>query len=258
MKRIKQWLAIFLLMGTGILLAQEDPPPAPIATPPESGILDNSKFLGRNAEIAARISTAIHQLAINHGYRIYLYIEPVLIGATAQEKANDLRRTWRPDGDGLVVVFESDSRNLGIGQDMIGDPNMKENPHRVPSYETTAILNKAITSVDISLASELYLEAVMSKIVAGFNGYFIRREAPTPPARSIRSTLLVIGALTLLALGMIGAGGLVRHTSMARIRTFRFPVVDRPERLGAPCGGSVTSRRFAPKRNASNEVGIPS
>lgn len=225
-----------------------------LSAPPESGIIDKADFLEKNSEIAQRISAKIHQLANDHGFKIYLYIEPVLIATSAQEKANDLRHNWLPDGDGLVVVYESDSRNLGIGQDMIGDPTMKQNPHRVPTYETTSILNQSLTSMDVNLASEMYLDGVMGKIFDGFDDYFIRRQAPTPPERSIRSILLAVGAFTVLALGMIGTGALIRYSSMTKGKTFRFPIVDRPERLGAPCGAGVTSRRFIPIRNPTSDL----
>jgi hypothetical protein len=55
----------------------------------------------------------------------------------------------------------------------------------------------------------------------------------------------------LLALAAIVVGTLTRLPSVAGPRTWRFPVVDRPERLGAPCGGgNVTTRRFREGSNA--------
>jgi hypothetical protein len=71
--------------------------------------------------------------------------------------------------------------------------------------------------------------------------------ATSPPAAgSMKIGLLAIGTLSLAGLGAIGVGGLIRHSHRAETRSFRFPTVDRPERLGAPCGGIVTARRFAP------------
>jgi hypothetical protein len=43
---------------------------------------------------------------------------------------------------------------------------------------------------------------------------------------------------------VIAVGALTRLKSVAGVRTFRFPEVDRPERLGAPCGARVTTRVF--------------
>jgi hypothetical protein len=71
--------------------------------------------------------------------------------------------------------------------------------------------------------------------------------ASSAAGRSLRFALLTIGGLALLALLAIGIGALARMRSMAGTRVFRIPPVDLPERLGAPCGGSVTSRSFRPK-----------
>lgn len=251
MTRLRQWLAIPLLIGALMLHGQgqvlreriQVPTRPP---PPEHGIADNNQVLSKDPDAVKRIAARIHQLEQEQGFKIYLVVEPVLIGSSVQELANDLRRDWLPEGNGIVLVFESDTRKIGIGQDMLGDPHRAENPARIPSYETTAIVNRAIPSENGALAPEVALETVVDNLANGFTNHFVRRGAPPPSARSVRTALLVVGGLALLGLGLIGAGGLIRHSSMTRIRVFRFPVVDRPERLGAPCGGSVTARRFAP------------
>jgi hypothetical protein len=170
-------------------------------------------------------------------------VEPVLIAATAPEMAAELRQAWVPDGNGLVMVFESDSRQLGVGRDLTGSA---ENPLRVPSHELTALLNRALEAADPKLAKEAYIENFVEQLTGELDSYFKRRATPPPADRSVKIGLLVAGTLALLGLAAIGLGGLVRHSSMAGVRSFRFPTVDRPERLGAPCGGNVTARRFAP------------
>jgi hypothetical protein len=118
----------------------------------------------------------------------------------------------------------------------------------VPTHETVAILARAREATDPKLAPEAFLEALMGNLVREFDTYFERRKAPVPAGRSLRLALLTVGGLTLLALGAIAVGALVRLPSMAGTRTFRFPRVDRPERLGAPFGGgSVITRRFRTK-----------
>jgi len=170
-------------------------------------------------------------------------VEPALIATSAPEMAAKLRQAWVPEGDGLVMVFESDSRHLGIGRDLT---RSAENPPRVPSHELTALLNRALESADPKLATEAYVENLVEKLTGELNAYFKRRATPPPADRSVKVGLLVVGTLALLGLGAIGLSGLVRHSSMAGVRSFRFPTVDRSERLGAPCGGNVTARRFAP------------
>ena len=249
MIRLKQWLAFPVLALVMILTARgqslaEWLAKNPNGNPPASAILDENRILGRDPDRMKRISESIRKLATDHGFRIYLVVEPVLIGTTAQEQASELRRMWLPDGDGIVVVFETDSRTLGIGQDLVGNPEPAETHPRVPSFETTAIINRALAAVDGTQDAENYLETAVTKLAGEFEAYFIRRGEPPPKERSVRIVLLVVGSIALLCLGLIGAGALVRYSSMARVRSYRFPVVDRPERLGAPCGGSVTARRF--------------
>ena len=251
MSRLKHGLAVWLCWGVLVLLGHgqaltEETPKNAGPKPPDFGILDKGGFFNRDSGAFHRISGQIRKLEHDHGYRIYMVVEPVLIATSPPELAAELQRSWLPAGDGLVVVFESDSRNLGFGFDIAGHPDQQGNPARVPSYETTAILNRAMDAADAKLAPEAFLESLAGKLAGEFDAYFKRRATPPPAERAVKIGLLVVGTLALLGLGAIGLGGLARHSSMAGVRSFRFPAADRPERLGAPCGGSVTSRRFAP------------
>ena len=222
------------------------PEPNGIQAPPAFGVLDAGGCFSRNPGSLKRISDQVRKLEHDHGYMIYLVVEPVLISTTASERASELRQAWVPDGNGLVLVFETDSRNLGIGRDMIGNQSGAGNPAQVASYETVAMITRAMQATDPKLGPDVYLESLVDKLAGEFDGYFKRRDTPPPAARSMKIGLLVLGTLSLLGLGAIGVGGLVRHSYLAGARSFRFPAVDRPERLGAPCGGQVTARRFAP------------
>ncbi|MGL4400433.1 MAG: TPM domain-containing protein, partial [Luteolibacter sp.] len=216
---------------------------------PTFGVVDESQFFSRNSGAFKRISDQLRKLEADHGHTIYLVVEPVLIGSTAAELAAELRRAWIPDGNGLVIVFEADSRRLGIGWDLTSrpDPPLGNSP-QIPSHETSAMLTRARDAIGENLTSESYIETFISNLVGEHTRYFLRRAEPPPPGRSVKMGLLVVGTLSLLGLGGIAVGGLVRHSSITAARRFRFPVVDRPERLGAPCGGSVTTRSFATPR----------
>lgn len=221
-------------------LAEKDGP-----KPPDFGVRDEGGFFTRDSGAQKRISDQLRKLEADHGFRIFLMVEPVLIATSAPELAARLQQSWLPDGEGLVVVYESDNRSLGFGRDLQGQPDENEVPGRVPTHETENILLRARQATDSTLAPEAYVEALMGNLVAQFRTYFEKRAAPLPAGRSLRMGLLTIGALTLLALMAIAVGSLVRLPSMAGTRRYRFPVVDRPERLGAPCGGGkVTTRRF--------------
>lgn len=215
--------------------------------PPDFGIRDQGGFFSKDSGAFKRISDRLRKLEEERGYKIFLMIEPVLIGTNATQLAAELRQLWLPDGPGMVVVFESDSRTLGIGRDLTVLPEMTGPVGLIPTHETAALIDRAVAEVDATLAPEPFIEGLMGNLVAGCEDYFSRRAAPLPAGRSLRISLLVIGALALLALGGIGMAWFVRNSGMADVRSFRFPAVDRPERLGAPCGTNVTTRRFATK-----------
>lgn len=252
MRRLRYWMVAWIFWGAMALSGFGQALPDWLAKngirkPPDFGILDEGGFFNRNSGAMKRISDQLRKLEADHGFRIYLVVEPVLISTTAPELAAQLQLSWVPEGNGLVVVFESDNRNLGFGRDIGGAPDAMETAGHVPTHETAAILLRAKEATQADPAPEAYIETLMGNLVNEFTGYFDKRSAPLPAGRSLRLGLLTVGGLTLLALAAIAVGSLLRLPSMAGSRRFRFPLVDRPERLGAPCGGGdVTTRRFRP------------
>jgi hypothetical protein len=249
--RLKHCLALWLFWGALILQGHAQALPEWLAkngtvkAPPSFGVMDESNFFDKDSGAFKRISDQLRKLEVDHSYRIYLVVEPLLIASTPSELAADLRRAWVPEGNGLVLVFESDSRHLGIGRNLESHPGLENERSRIPAHETSGMLARATEAVDAQLAPEPYLEALVGNLVREHDDYFKRLTTPPPPERSVKIGLLVAGILALLGLGVIAIGTLVRHSSMTEGRSFRFPVVDRPERLGAPCGGSVTARKFS-------------
>lgn len=225
--------------------------PESLARPPSDGVVDPGGFLRGDEAARKRISTKFRQLRDEHGYRMYLIVEPVFISTTAQELAARLQQAWLPEGNGLVIVFEGDSRSLGFGLNPGEKPGLQVAGALVPTHETAALLQEAVDSTDAGLAREAYVVALAENLAIGFGAYFDRRAAPAPPGRLLRFALLTIGGLALLALGTIGVGALARMQAVAGARVFRIPRVDRPERLGAPCGGAVTSRGFQPRERGA-------
>jgi hypothetical protein len=250
MRWFKQWIAAAVFWQTIAHSGLGQVLPGPLENnvwggPPASGLRDDSRFFRKDTGAADRVSTQLRKLAEEHGFRIYLLVEPVLLGKTAPELAGELQQAWLPHGDGLVVVFEADSRSLGFGRDVDGGPGAESTAAQVPTHQTAAILQRVSESTDAQLPPDVFLETLLGNLTREFSGYFERRQAPPPAGRSMRLALLTLGALALLALAGIAIGALARLPSMAGRQTFRFPEVDRPERLGAPCGGgNVTSRRF--------------
>lgn len=224
--------------------------PESLAHPPESGILDAGGLFQRDAAALERIRGKILKLHQDHDCRMYVIVEPVFISTTPTELAARLQDAWLPDGDGLVIAYESNSRSLGFGRDVGEKPESAISEALVPTHETAALLRQAVAHTDASLAPAAYLETLVGNVASGFDDYFQRRSAPPPPGRSLRFALLMIGGLSLLALGAIAVGALSRMQSVAGSRTLRFPCVNQPERLSAPCGAEVVSRSFRPKDQA--------
>lgn len=253
MPRLEYWIAILIFLGATALSTSGQALPDWLAQngvtkPPDFGIKDDGGFFSRNSGGLKRISDQVRKLESDHGFRIFLMVEPVLIGTSAPELAAQLQQSWLPDGDGLVVVFESDSRSIGFGRDVGGEPDANQELRRVPTHETAAILTRAREAAGMDAGAEVFIETLMENLVTEFDQYFERRNAPPPGGRSMRLALMTVGGLTLLGLAAIGIGSLVKLPSMSGTRSFRFPVVDRPERLGAPDGGgNVTVRRFREK-----------
>lgn len=221
--------------------------PEALERPPGSGVLDTGGLFQRDAAALERIRGKIRKLHQDHGYRMYVVVEPVFMSGTPAELAARLQDAWLPDGNGIVLAYESDSRTLGFGRDVGEKPESAISEALVPTHETAALLRQAVSETDAALAPAPYLEALVGNLVSGLDDYFQRRAAPPPPGRSLRFALLTIGGLTLLALGAIAVGALSRMQSVAGSRTLRFPAVDQPERLGAPSGSEVVSRSFKPR-----------
>jgi hypothetical protein len=246
MNRLRQgmtawWLAA-VLAGSGCGTAQT--PWADTTKPPVDRVSDLNGFFRSDSGAIRRITDKIRQLEAAHGFRIYVVAEPVLISDTASGLAAQLQQAWLPEGNGLVVVYEGDSRSLGIGRNIAALTEPPIRPERLPIHETDALVREALAATDAQLPKDEFLELLVGNLVSGFNNHFERRDAPPARAKSLRTGLLVLGLLALLSLTAIAVGALTRLRSMSPVPTLYFPQADRPERLGAPCGGLVVGRSF--------------
>ena len=216
--------------------------------PPAFGVLDDSGFFSRNPEALMRISDMVRGLDKRHGFKIYVVVETILGATNAMDYALKLQHAWLPEGGGLVVVYQTDTRSLGFGRELNGEANLisegrKDN--QVPTYESLVIISSVTKAMDVSATPDVYLETLVADLVSGYDLYFDRLDTPAPKGRALRLGLLTIGGISLVGLAVLGIAWLMRRSGMEVPLTFRFPEIEVRERLGAPYGGgNVSSRRF--------------
>lgn len=227
----------FLALGSlaGQSLTEEE-----VSTPLKPGLTDESGVLGDGSEVRRRVAAMIEDLERERGYRIFLVIERSLISSTPNDMAAELQQTWLPDGGGLVVVYESDTRQLGFGRNLHPGEGITKGEIGVPSYELFRIIGEALAVAEKKEGAEkteVYVEALVAEICKEIEAYFAKKEAPVEGGRSLRLALVTVGALSLLALCGMGLGWLAGRADRRQAETRVFPVIDVPERLGAPYGG---------------------
>lgn len=243
-------MAFWLWMAAVTWAAPANPLPDGFAknrwdTPPASHVRDDNGFFSREPNLLRILSEDLRNLDAEHGFKLYLVVEPALIGTTPPEMAASLQDKWIPDGKGQVIVFEADSRSLGFGQILSSEDAKPDARGVLPSYAAAAILNQVKRDTDPSAAPEAYIEYLTRNLANGIAAYFQRRAEPPPAGRNLRIGLLAVGSLAVVGLAAILLAPLLRHPSISPAGTFRFPEVERPERLGAPFGGGdVTTRKF--------------
>lgn len=249
-KAFALWMGLWTGFGACLGLAQVMPEwqsGGDVPPPPEFAVRDETDFLGRDSGAKRRISDRLRQLEAQHGYRIYLVIEPVLIGSSAPELAEELRAVWLPQGSGLVVVFEANTRALGVGQDLAAGIDLDQPEAGIPNHEVSAVITRAIAASGSPKSDPAgFIETLTIGIADGIADYYRRRAAPPPAERALRMNLLIVGGLALLTLGALLVAHFTRRDKQAGPSAYQFPASNRPERLGAPFGGgNIASRSFA-------------
>ncbi|MGJ8643177.1 MAG: TPM domain-containing protein [Luteolibacter sp.] len=205
--------------------------------PPPSGLSDEGNILGRNSDAQRQIINQLKKLESEHNYRLYVILERSLIGTTPSTLAADLQQEWMPKGEGLVVVFESDTRRLGFGRGLDASEGIMEGTEGVPAYSLVEIISDALQASEGIEVPELFIQKLVDEMCVNLEAYFKKKEAPEKGGRSLRLALATIGALSLLALGGMMVGWMMGKSEKKQGRVLKFPEIDTPERLGAPYGG---------------------
>ena len=226
-----------LVVFAGSLGAQQRITDADVPTLPANGFSDEGGVLGTEPAAAQRIIGLIRELREMYGYRLFLIIESSLISTNPSDLAARLQQEWLPEGGGLVLVYESDTRQMGFGRSLESADGVVENDAGVPSYELVAIVSEALEGLEGSETAEVHLETIITGISTGLGGYFERKQAPIDGSRSLKLALVTIGALSLLALCGMGLGWLMGKADKRQSEKRVFPPLEVPERLSAPYGG---------------------
>ena len=228
---------ILSLVLVGIVSAQRLPD-SEIPQPPPTGLSDKDGLLSASPGAERRITKMLQDLERDHGYRMMVILKNALISTNASDLASQLQEEWLPEGGGLVIVFEGDTRKMGFGRELGPEEGMEKNRVGVPAFSLVEIISDALRKTDEELATVAYLEELVTEITIGLTAWFKLREAPVDSGRSLRLALVTIGALSLLALCGMGVGWLMGRAEKKQSSVRVFPEIELPERLGAPYGGS--------------------
>lgn len=240
------YFIVFVCLPLITVLPAQHLPGVSFPEPPVNGLLDEDGVLARHSSMARGISRRLSELEHDHGFRLYLILERSLLSTNPSDLAAGLQQAWLPDGGGLVLVFESDTRVLGFGRGLEAAEGMINDPAAIPSYELVGIVSNSLDAAKDIETSELYLEKVVAELSSNIDAYFLRKAEPVAKSRSLRLALITTAALTLLALAGMAVGWLLGKSERRHRQVRRFPPSDIPERLGAPYGASVVTRSFAP------------
>lgn len=231
----------------GALSAQRLPD-SDVPPPPPTGLSDEDGVLANIPGSRQRITGVIRSLESQHGYRLYVIIINALVSTAPGDFACRLQQEWLPNGGGLVIVFESDTKEIAFGRGLAASEGMIEDVSGVPAYVLLENISKAVESAKPKQNTDEYLETLVVEVGKTLQDYFRRKKAPVENARSLRLGLVTIGVLSFLALCGMGIGWLMGKSETQRAERRRFPAVDTPERLSAPySGGGGGYAQFTPR-----------
>ncbi|BCU76084.1 TPM domain-containing protein [Luteolibacter sp. LG18] len=245
------WLLACLAVapfGRGQMMAgfSADGPPPPR---PAFNVQDNAGLYTRNPEGLRVISDRLRGLEQQHGFHLYVVTESVVMGATPVDLAARLQQAWLPEGDGVVLVYEVDTRAFGMGRPYdSGNVTKPGNGARIPSFVAAGVVERVRSQLasdqQRTLDSQALLDHLTGLLVNEFGGYLEASRGSAIDAPTAR--IFWIGAGAAVVLGGLGwwIARRARRAEVERRRTYRFPPVPDQQRLGAPFGAMVSSRPF--------------
>jgi hypothetical protein len=222
---------------------------------PENHVRDHAGLFIRDPEGLSKISERLQQLATKHRYHVYVVIESALMGELPVELAARLQAQWLPDNDGFVVVYQSDERKFGVAPPdnfRMLDENLKIS--QIPPYAMVEMLERVghkLGDPD-KMRSDTFLDEFTALLVAECETFF--EGIPKETIQSSAPFLLLWCAVAIAGVGGTG-WWIVRKlgkVDQRNSRTFYFPEREDAQRLGAPFGAKVISRRFSGQSGESS------
>jgi hypothetical protein len=239
---------LVLCLGAAATLVGQRMQDSSFPSPPPSGFSDEDGVVSKIPGSAQRISAVIHDLETIHGFRLYVILRHSLISTKPGDYAAQLQQQWLPEGGGLVIVYEGDTRQMGYGRGLSSEEGVAESNKGLPAYVMLKIVANAIDASKPKLNTDEYIEAFVAELGRNISEHCERKEAPVDNSRSLRLGLVTVGALSLLALCGMAIGWLMGRSDNRRAERLIFPTLDVPERLSAPYGGSGGGyARFTPR-----------
>ncbi|MGC4015431.1 MAG: TPM domain-containing protein [Luteolibacter sp.] len=236
---------------------------------PAFNVQDDAGLFTRNPEGLRVISDRLRSLEKKHNFRMYVLIESVVIGTTPVDLAARLQQIWLPDGDGVVIVYEVDTRAFGMGRPYdAGDVTRPGKGVRIPSFVAAGAVERIRDQLSVNqreTASDLGRPARPSDLP-----FFVRIRDLIPlsgagrqpePRRCLAGKILPLGVACCIGRRLVlwfsavtaGAEPIGRARSSITSRT-------RPATSGAPASGhgELAPRFHAPHPNGATLDSDPS
>jgi hypothetical protein len=250
------WLAAaaFVLAALSQARAQVSAPggfgDAGAGDPPPSFVLDEDDLFRSDPKTLREIRDRLGEFYDRHKLPVYLAVYVGMIGSDPGERAEDLRRAWLGERYGFVLVYDTDTGELGLGRPIREPGNNGESDPaaeigRIPSYELIEVMSKVRENLGNNPDRVAHLDDLTKLLVTEFDACLERLETPHRRGPMLMFGVAVVGVIAMIGLVAMFASRWISRADAQAGQTLRFPNVQVGQRLGAPCGGGrVSSREF--------------
>lgn len=215
--------------------AAEEYPPVPMGH-----VLDESGLFDRHPERLVEISTRLMELEEKHEMPVYIAIYGGLLQSRIKQQTQGLHGAWvGDDEDGVVVVWDSDTRRLEFGLPVAAyyDLGGEDGPAtRLPDKRMRPVLNEVMDEVEAVENKLEYVERLSTVLVARLD-YMLAEDRKPEGVSTMRVVVATVFLGGILAGMGLCAGRLVRGVEEKPRRQCYFPEVLVGSRLGASFGG---------------------